>query len=385
LALAIGGTGSPAGQFMRRAGQKKVSRIRFANAKVIVVNPEEKTRDKTMKKKAILFLSILLVLVGTWFAYQQTHNQRSKDLIIYGNIDIRQVNLAFRVAGRIQEMRVEEGDAVNAGDIIAFLDPGPYQDLVNIARAQFEQAHANFTKIVNGYRREEIDQARAQVAQMNANLTNAELNFKREHDLNQSNVISKQELDNAIAQRDTYQAQLEFAEANLALELAGNRREDIDAARSQMEFAKANLESAELNLSDCQLVAPSAGIVITRALEPGAIVSAGLTAYSVALNSPIWARTYIDEPELGRIYPGMKAFVYTDANPKKPYEGQIGFISPVAEFTPKEVQTRELRTDLVFRLRVIIEKPDRYLRQGMPVTIKLVEESNYNALSAIPR
>jgi HlyD family secretion protein len=349
------------------------------------VNPGEKTRHKITKKKVLIFLSIFLVLMGTWIAYQHVRTQHSKDLQIYGNIDIRQVNLGFRVGGRIQEMRAEEGDAVNAGDLIALLDPGPYQEQVNIARAQFEQAQANFTKIVNGYRREELDQARAQVAQMKANLTNAELNFKREHDLNQSNVISKQELDNALAQRDTYQAQLKFAEANLALELAGNRQEDIDAARSQMEFAKANLKSAELNLSDCQLVAPSTGVVITRALEPGAIVSAGLTAYSLALNSPIWARTYIDEPELGRIYPGMKAFVYTDANPNKPYEGQIGFISPVAEFTPKEVQTRELRADLVFRLRVIIEKPDRYLRQGMPVTVRLVEESKYNGLSAVPK
>jgi len=370
---------------MRCAGQKRVSRNHFASAKVILVNAGEKTWHKSMKKKIILFLSILLVLTGIWFAHQHAFTRRSKDLQIYGNIDIRQVNLGFRVGGKIQELRVEEGDAVNAGDVIALLDPAPYQDQVNIARAQFEQARANFTKMVNGYRKEEIDQARAQVAQMKANLTNAELNFKREHDLNQNNVISKQELDNAIAQRDTYQAQLEFAEANLTLELAGNRQEDIDAARAQMEFARANLESAELNLSDCQLVAPSVGVVITRALEPGAIVSAGLTAYSIALNRPIWARTYIDEPDLGRIYPGMKALVYTDANPNKPYEGQIGFISPVAEFTPKEVQTRELRTDLVFRLRVIIAKPDRYLRQGMPVTVKLVEESKYNGLSAVPK
>jgi HlyD family secretion protein len=126
-------------------------------------------------------------------------------------------------------------------------------------------------------------------------------------------------------------------------------------------------------------------VVITRALEPGAIVSAGLTAYSISLNEPIWARTYIDEPELGRIYPGMKALVFTDANPDKPYNGQIGFISSVAEFTPKEVQTRELRTDLVFRLRVVIEKPDRYLRQGMPVTVKLVEGLHFNGLSALPK
>jgi HlyD family secretion protein len=338
-----------------------------------------------LKNKVILALIIVLLLLGAWWAYQRTETQRSRELVIYGNIDIRQVNLGFRVGGRIQEMRVEEGDAVKAGDLIALLDPGPYQDQVNVTRAQFEQAKANFTKMANGYRREEIDQARAQVAQMKANLINAELNFKREHDLNQSNVISKQELDNAVAQRDTYQAQLQFAEANLALELAGNRQEDIDAARSQMEFAQANLESAELNLNDCQLVAPSAGVVITRALEPGAIVSAGLTAYSISLNEPIWARTYIDEPELGRIYPGMKALVFTDANPDKPYHGQIGFISSLAEFTPKEVQTRELRTDLVFRLRVVIEKPDRYLRQGMPVTVKLVEGLHFNGLSALPK
>ena len=125
------------------------------------------------------------------------------------------------------------------------------------------------------------------------------------------------------------------------------------------------------------------GVIITRAVEPGAIVSSavvnsGTTVYSLALNEPIWIRTYIDEPDLGRIYPGMKALIYTDANPNKPYEGQIGFISPIAEFTPKEVQTRELRTDLVFRLRVIIDKPDKYLRQGMPVTVKLIDGGNFN-------
>jgi HlyD family secretion protein len=143
-----------------------------------------------------------------------------------------------------------------------------------------------------------------------------------------------------------------------------------------MENARAALQNAERNLSDCVLVAPSDGVIITRAVEPGAIVSAGPTVYCLALNEPIWARAYIDEPELGRIYPGMRALVYTDATPDKPYEGQIGFISAIAEFTPKTVQTRELRSDLVFRLRVIIKNPDRYLRQGMPVTIRLLEESN---------
>jgi HlyD family secretion protein len=186
-------------------------------------------------------------------------------------------------------------------------------------------------------------------------------------------VISKQDYDNATMIRDVDKAQLASAQANLDLQNAGWRVEDIEAARAQVDNARANLQSAQLNLSDCQLVAPTDGYIITRALEPGAIVAAGTTAYSMCLYSPVWIRTYIDERDLGRIYPGMKALVFTDTNPNKPYEGQIGFISPIAEFTPKTVETRELRTDLVFRLRVIIQNPDRYLRQGMPVTVKLLE------------
>jgi HlyD family secretion protein len=338
-----------------------------------------------MKRRLIILALVLAAGAGAWLVYRQVQMRSSKDLQVYGNVDIRQVNLGFRVGGRVTEMRVDEGDTVKAGDVIALLDEGPYQDQVNIARAQFAQAQATYTKMVAGFRREEIEQARAQVEQMRANLTNADLNFRRQSALQQTHVISQQDLDNATAQRNAYQAQLHSAEANLALELAGNRKEDIDVARAQMDNAKAGLQNAERSLSDCRLVAPSDGVVITRAVEPGTIVAAGSTVYSLALDKPIWIRTYIDEPDLGRIYPGMKALVYTDADPGKPYEGRIGFISPVAEFTPKEVQTRQLRTDLVFRFRVVIENPGKYLRQGMPVTVKLVEEPYANVPPAMSK
>jgi HlyD family secretion protein len=339
-----------------------------------------------MKRRLLLILAVAVAIAGgAWILFQQLHSRRSQSLQIYGNVDIRQVNLGFRVGGRIQQMRLDEGDVVRAGDLVAMLDQRPYQDQVNVARGQYEQAQANYTKMVNGFRKEEIAQARAQLAQATANVTNTELIYQRQNALRQTNVISKQDLDNAVAQRDTAKAQEQSAAANLNLELAGNRQEDISAARAQMEFAKANLESAETNLSDCRLVAPSDGVIITRAVEAGTIVNPGTAAYSLALNEPIWIRTYIDEPDLGRIYPGMKALVYTDANPNKPYVGQIGFISPIAEFTPKEVQTRELRTDLVFRLRVIIDRPDKYLRQGMPVTVKLIEGGKFNGASDIPK
>ncbi len=338
-----------------------------------------------MKKRLLIVLPILLLLAAAgWFGYQWFFRKPAQGLQIYGNVDIRQVNLAFRVSGRVATMQREEGDIVHAGDLIATLDPGPNQDQVNIARAQFQQAEANYQKMLNGFRPEEIQQARAQVALAQANVANADQTFARQNALAQTKVIAKQDLDNAVAQRDTNAAQLKSAEANLALELAGNRHEDIDAARAQMENARAALQNAERNLADCQLIAPSNGVAITRAVEPGAIVSAGTTAYVVALNEPIWIRTYIDAPDLGRIYPGMKALVFTDTNPKKPYSAQIGFISPVAEFTPKTVQTRELRTDLVFRLRVIITDPDRYLRQGMPVTVRLIDSSGHHEAGPIP-
>ena len=327
-----------------------------------------------MKKRLILFAVILLVIGGGWFGYRQWANRTQESLKIQGNVDIRQVNLGFRVSGRIREMRFEEGDPVRAGDVIALLDEGPYQDQVNLAKAQVAQSTANLTKAIHGSRPQEIDQARAQVAQAQANVENADLTFQRESDLRRTNAISKQEFDNATATRDANRAQLRSAQANLALLEAGSRQEDIDAARAQVQHDQANLEMAELNLSDCKLLAPTNGVIITRALEPGAIVAAGTSVYSLCLYSPVWIRTYVDERDLGRIYPGMKALVYTDTNPEKPYQGQIGFISPVAEFTPKTVETRELRTDLVFRLRVVVQHPDRYLRQGMPVTVRLVDD-----------
>jgi len=327
-----------------------------------------------MKKRLILFAIILLVAGGGWFGYQQWASRKHEPLKIQGNVDIRQVNLGFRVNGRIREMRFEEGDPIRAGDLIALLDAGPYQDQVNLAKAQLAQSTANLTKAINGSRPQEIDQARAQVAQAQANVENADLTFQRESDLRRTNAISKQEFDNATATRDANRAQLRSAQANLALLEAGSRQEDIDAARAQVQHDQANLETAELNLSDCRLLAPTDGVIITRALEPGAIVAAGTSVYSLCFYSPVWIRTYVDEMDLGRIYPGMKALVYTDTNPEKPYEGQIGFISPVAEFTPKTVETRELRSDLVFRLRVVVQQPDKYLRQGMPVTVRLVDD-----------
>ena len=328
-----------------------------------------------MRKRLAIILAVVAALaIASWFVYQQVTADRGHLLTLQGNIDIRQVNVGFRVSGRVKEMKLEEGDVVHAGDLIAQLDDVPNQDQVRLAEAQVAQAQAASTKMVNGYRPEEIEQARAQLAQTKANYQNALRNFERQDALQQSHVISKSDYDNALATRDSLKGQVDVAQANLDLELAGNRAEDIENAKAQLDNAKANLAMAQQNLTDCQLVAPVDGVIITRAVEPGTIVSTSSVIYSICQNEPVWVRTYVDERDLGRIYPGMKALVSNDTNPNRPYVGQIGFISPVAEFTPKNVETRELRTDLVYRLRVIITKPDRYLRQGMPVSLRIVDE-----------
>jgi HlyD family secretion protein len=328
-----------------------------------------------MRKRLVIILGVVAVLsVAGWFIYQQFTSAPQRSLTLQGNIDIRQVNVGFRVTGRVKEMKLEEGDVVHAGDLIATLDDVPYQDQERLAEAQVAQAQANYTKMLNGYRPEEIAQARAQLAQSKANYDNALRYFERQDALQQSHVISKSDYDNALASRDSLKGQVDLAQANLNLELAGNRFEDIDSAKAQLDNAKANLATARQNVDDCKLFAPVDGVIITRAVEPGTIVSTSSVIYSICQNEPVWVRTYVDERDLGRIYPGMKALVSNDTDPNHPYIGQIGFISPVAEFTPKTVETRELRTDLVYRLRVIITKPDRYLRQGMPVTLRMVDE-----------
>ena len=185
------------------------------------------------------------------------------------------------------------------------------------------------------------------------------------------NVVSQQAFDNSLARRDAAQARLENAREALALAEEGFRKEDIAAGRAQFAEAEARLESARIRLADTAILAPSDGVLLTRVVEPGTILAAGQTVATLSLNDPVWVRAYVPEPDLGKIWPGMPAEILTDSRPDRPYQGHVGFISPEAEFTPKNVETPRLRTDLVFRVRVVADNPDEGLRQGMPVTVKL--------------
>jgi HlyD family secretion protein len=154
---------------------------------------------------------------------------------------------------------------------------------------------------------------------------------------------------------------------------SGFRPEEIASAQAELDTARAALSSAELDLHDTALRAPADGVILTRAQEPGAMVQAGTTVLTLSLENPVWVRAYVHGPDLGRIHPGMRVTVTTDSRPDKPYEGQIGYISPRAEFTPRNVETKELRTSLVYRVRVTVDNPDKSLRQGMPAVVHIPE------------
>lgn len=275
-----------------------------------------------MKSKIIIAIQFaLIILVSLFLFFQFSGKKELTSLTLFGNIDIRQVDLGFRVSGKVQSVMVEEGDVIQKGDLLAKLDPIPYEEGLSVAIADLKQKQVNFQ--------------------------NACAKFQRRDEVNE-NAIAAEEVEDAYFEK-------------LSLE-------------AEVELAKAKLAQALTSLDDTTLIAPSSGVLLTRIKEPGSILAQGEPVLSLALNDPVWVRAYINEPDLGAIYPGMAAQIFLDTPGSKVYQGTIGFISPIAEFTPKTVETLNLRTDLVYRLRIIIQNPDRFLRQGMPVTVKLMRQ-----------
>lgn len=329
-----------------------------------------------MRKVAILIAVVAAALAGAWWfdlPARLGFPGEPRQAVLYGNVDIRQVSLGFRVSGRIAELRVDEGDSVKAGDVIARLDAEPFRQALGAAEADAEAARATLAKLKAGARAAEIAQASATHEERLAELENAKLAYERAKQLRPNGTISQAELDQANASRAAADARARSAREALVLLEEGNRAEDIAAAAAQANAATAKAESARISLDDTQLAAPSDGVIISRVRETGAIVSPADIVYVLSLTEPVWVRAYVAEPDFGRVHPGMKVTITSDTAPDRNYEGTVGFISPVAEFTPKSVETPELRTDLVYRLRIVIANPGKDLRQGMPVTVHLPE------------
>ena len=306
-----------------------------------------------------------------WHAYQEKSRLKSaSELTLYGNVEIRRVNLGFRTPGRIEQFAFEEGDRVRRGDRIAVLDRKPALTRLASAKARLDSVSAILERLENGFRPQEINQARAKVDELRASLAFAEADYERNEQLVRTGGASASDFDKSLSVRDELKAKIVQAEENLRLMEEGYRHEDIAAARAQKAQAEAERAEAEIALADTELISPSDGVLLNRVEEVGAVIQNGQTIAILSLDTDVWVYVYVDEPDLGKLEPGRTVRIRTDSS-EKVYTGQIGYISPEAEFTPKNVETEKLRTDLVYRVRIIAESPDQGLRQGMPVTVTI--------------
>jgi len=333
-------------------------------------------RETPRRRRPWRWLLLALLMMGglaggAWYVFVRQGEEETY-LELQGNIDVRQVNLSFKVDGRIETLAVDEGDTVKAGQVVATLDKRYFEDELRVARAQRDNHAASLAKLKHGSRPEEIAEARAQTASKEATLAQAKEDYARYKELEKTpGAVSKQDVAKYAAQLGVAEADAKYAHESQRLAEIGPRLEDIDAARAALAQQSALIIQIERKLADSNLVAPNHGVILTRSREIGAIVQPGETVFTLTLSSPVWVRTYVNERDLGLVRPGMPASVTNDTAPDRPYSAHVGFISPTAEFTPKTVETREIRTNLVYRLRVVVDNADGGLRQGMPVTAKM--------------
>jgi len=329
-----------------------------------------------MNRKILAGVAIAVVGVVGVSAWLWSGNSSQKnDITLLGNVDIRQVSLAFQDSERIVEMRVEEGAKVTAGQVLAVLDTRTLELQAAQTEAQIEVNKKALLRLRNGSRPEEIGQVQARVDAATTDAKLAELDFQRMQSIAEETHgrgVSRQELDRAAATLKAARAKVEDQSMALRLAKLGPRSEDIEQAAAQLKASEESLALLRHRISLAELKAPTNAVVRSRLAEPGDMASPQKPVYALAIVQPKWIRAYVNEAQLARVRPGMSAEVKIDGLPDASIAGEVGYISSVAEFTPKPVQTEELRTSLVYEVRVLVKDPDDQLRLGMPATVRLV-------------
>lgn len=329
-------------------------------------------------KKAIgLALSALLAF-GGYSYYNHTEKaaaeESMKTLKIFGNVDVRESTLAFRQSDRIAELMVEEGDQVTEGQTLGQLDNRDLLTQMEKTRSQIAVQESVLQRLLNGNRHQEVSQAAARLEAAKAEAENARQNLQKTqsaYDTSGGKSVSRDELDSARSLYEAKTARVSEAQAGYSLMAAGSRAEDIEEARAQLKALQDELKHQEYLLGEYTLKAPADGVVRSRLMEPGDMASPQQPVFKISLNSKKWVRAYVNEVDLGRIYEGQEAQVIIDSRPDMPLAGQIGYISSTAEFSPKTVQTEELRTALLYEVRIYVDDTNNVLRMGMPATVTI--------------
>ncbi len=324
-----------------------------------------------MKRVRVVILVLLVggLAAGIWFWRHREQGATEDRLVLFGNVDIREVQLAFNGNERIAGLLVEEGDRVKTGQLLARLDTQRLEPKASSREAQVRSQREVVARLEAGNRPEEIRKAKADLEAAKADLVNAELTYKRIIKLTTQGVDTPQREDDARAALDVAKAREAAASETYDLMVLGPRKEDIAAAKATLQAYEADLALARQELADAQLYAPTNGVIRNRLLETGDMASPQKPVFTLALDDPVWVRAYVPETDLGKIRTGMKAEVTTDSFPGKRYPAWVGFVSPTAEFTPKSVETPEVRTKLVYEVRAFAPNPQGELRLGMPAVV----------------
>lgn len=322
-------------------------------------------------KRILLIMIIGLAAFGGYYYYMQKQQPGEMGLRFHGNVETRTVTLGFRFLGQITQMTRDEGESVDKNETLVTLDDSTLRYGLEEVNAKIAAEEARLDKLKNGFRKEEITEADSMVKEAKAALRKAKDIYQREQALIKNRATSEEKLVNARLNYEQAEAALQKSEALYRLRRSGYRIEDIRVQEALIASLHASKRKIEADLEDMILRSPVKGVILNRFKEPGAIVNAGERVLEIAKSGEYWVRAYMDEPYLGEVNEGDKVLVHTDRG--KSYEGRVGFISPIAEFTPKNVETRELRSDLVYRFRVIVNTPDSQIRQGMPVTVEIIK------------
>jgi len=326
-----------------------------------------------MKTLRIL-IGILIIgglATGLWCWQQRSQSATAHRLVLYGNVDIRQVQLAFNDSERIVALHAQEGDHVQTGQLLATLDTRRFASGVADGEARVAAQRQIVARLEAGNRPQEIAKAKAEMEAARADFENAQLNYGRITNLVAQTVETPQRLDSARAALEVARARLAAAKETYDLMVLGPRQEDIAAAQATLRSLEAQLDLAQQNLANAKLDAPTNGVIENRLLELGDMASPQKPVFTLALDDPVWVRAYVPETDLGRIRLGLGATITTDSFPGKQYDGWIGYISPTAEFTPKSVETAEVRTKLVYQVRIFARNPQGELRLGMPAAVTI--------------
>ncbi len=320
------------------------------------------------KKRIVIVAALALLVAGGWWGYK-TLTAAPEALKLYGAIDVKTVELAFEESGRVKTLHFKEGDLVKKGDVVATLDDERHRIARDVSKSAHEIARAELTLLLAGARPQEIEAGRARLRAADAALALSVRNCDRQKKMGvASSAIAKDSACSTVrmdrAARDQAKKELEILEI-------GPRAEEIEVAKARVAQTKDALAQAELSLAKCKLISPIDGVVRAQTQEVGDMVTSSSTLYEVALTTPLWARVYIDEIHLGKIKSGQTVHVSVDSYPDEVFEATVGFISTVAEFTPRTVQTEAVRTSLVYEVRLTINDPKSLLRLGMPVTARL--------------